>query len=178
MNTSVFIATSLDGFIARTDGSIDWLGDGDPEGEDYGFAGFFASVDYLVMGRHTFEKVVSFGQWPYGDKRLVVLTSRSLTIPVELAETVETMDGAPEEVVAQLAQRGAKHLYVDGGITIQRFLEAGLIQRLTIAHIPILIGEGIPLFGPLTRDVTLHHAETKTFRNGIVQSEYEVVRSA
>jgi len=178
MKASVFIATSVDGYIARKDGGIDWLGEGDPEGEDYGYGQFFDSVDCLVMGRNTFEKVLSFDAWHYGEKPVVVLTTRSLKIPDKLAATVDTMQGTPAEVVEQLSARGARHLYVDGGVTIQTFLEAGLIQRLTIARIPVLIGDGIPLFGTISRDIQLRHVETKTFENGIVQTEYEVVDAA
>jgi dihydrofolate reductase len=174
MKASVFIATSLDGFIARPDGDVDWLGEPEPGGEDHGYAKFIESVDYLVMGRNTFDKVMSFGFWPYDTKRVVVLTSRPLNIPVELASTVEVMSASPVEVVDQLSKRGAKHLYIDGGRTIQMFLDAGLIQRLIITRIPVLLGEGISLFGPLQRDIELRHIETRTFASGNVQSEYKV----
>ena len=174
MKASVFIATSLDGFIARPGGEIDWLGDSDPEGVDYGFAEFFGSVDCLVMGRNSYEVARSFGDWPYGSKQVVVLTSRPLSIPDEIASTVEAMAGVPQTIVDQLAERGLHHLYIDGGRTIQAFLDAGLIQRMTIARIPILIGDGIPLFGPPREDIMLRHIQTQSFANGIVQSEYHV----
>lgn len=176
MKASVYIATSLDGFIARPDGSIDWLNTGESEepGEDYGYQKFFDSVDCLVMGRNTYELVRGFDAWPYGEKWVVVLSSRSLQIPKTIAGTVESMSGTPEEVTHHLAQRGATHLYVDGGKTIQGFLAAGLIEELTITTIPILIGNGIPLFGPLPHDIPLRHVETRAFANGLVQSTYEV----
>ena len=184
MRASVFIATSLDGFIARTDGDIDWL-DGpqrgeqdsvgpDEDGEDHGYQEFIETVDFLVMGRNSFEKVLSFGvAWPY-EKPVVVLTRRPLDIPDELAACVEVMSGSPADIVARLRKRGAQHLYVDGGKTIQTFLDAGLIQRLVITRIPILLGDGIPLFGPLSKDIPLRHIATRTFEGGLVQSEYEV----
>jgi dihydrofolate reductase len=178
MQASVFIATSVDGFIARTNGDIDWLSGGnfDGAGEDYGYKAFMATVDALVMGRHTFEKVLTFGQWPYGSTPVAVLSSRGVAIPKAIAETVESMDGTPEEVVARLSSRGATHLYIDGGATIQRFLAAGLITRMTVTRIPILLGSGIPLFGPLPRDTRLRHIETVGYPSGLVQSKYDVVK--
>ncbi len=174
MKASVFIATSLDGFIARKNGDVDWLGDQEEGGDDGGFGKFMKTVDALVMGRNTFEKVQSFGVWPYGSTRVVVLTNRPLNISEELAFTVETMSGTPSEVVAVLSTQGAQHLYVDGGKTIQTFLDSGAIQRIIITRLPVLLGQGIPLFGPLQQDVKLLHIETRTFENGNVQSEYEV----
>ncbi len=133
-----------------------------------------ASVDVLVMGRRSFEKVRSFGQWPYEDKSVVVLSSKPVTIPDDIAGTVEWRSASPDTLVEQLAEAGAQHLYVDGGRTIQGFLRAGLIHQLVITTIPVLIGDGIPLFGPLDQDVTLHLRETVAFPNGFVQSRYEV----
>src|SRR5262245_47180672 len=131
-----------------------------------------ATVDGLVMGRATFEKVLSFGiAWPYR-KPVVVLSNRGIELPPDLPKSVEVMSGAPAEIVAQLERRGWNNAYVDGGVTIQRFLEAGLIQRLIITRIPVLIGSGIPLFGPLTRDIRLKHVETRSYRSGLVQHEY------
>ena len=177
MHASIYIATSLDGFIARENGDLDWLppiGPG-PDDEDYGYKAFMATVDALVMGRHSYEKVRTLGAWPYEQKPVVVLSSRTLEIPRELASTVEWMSGTPTEVVDRLAARGMKHLYVDGGRTVQGFLTAGAIQRLIITQIPVLIGKGIPLFGPVQRDIRLHHVATRSYPNGLVQSEYTVL---
>jgi dihydrofolate reductase len=173
MTCSVFIATSLDGFIAREDGAIDWL-TAAGNGEDYGYADFIATVDALVMGRNTYELVLTFGGWPYEGTPVVVLSSRALDIPDRLAGRVEHMHAPPREVVRRLADRGASHLYVDGGRTIQAFLADGLIRRLTLTRIPVLLGRGIPLFGPLPGDVHLDHLETRTWPNGFVQSAYEL----
>lgn len=176
MKATVYIATSLDGFIARANGDIDWLDTAaQAEGEDYGYKAFMDTVDVLVMGRKTYEKVLSFDGWPYGTKPVVVLSHRSLRIAEGVPKCVETMSCSPAELIDRLSERGAKHLYIDGGKTIQGFLDAGLIQRLIITRIPVLIGSGIPLFGPLQRDITLRHVETRTFSDGIAQSEYEVV---
>lgn len=177
MKATVYIATSLDGFIARENGAIDWLPDFDPnDGDDYGYRAFFESVDAVVMGRNTYELVQTFGRWPYGKMRVVVLTSRPLEIPDSIAATVESMSGTPGEIVRRMEERGANHLYIDGGNTIQRFLAEGLIQRLIITRVPVLIGRGIPLFGALRGDVRLRHVETRSYASGLVQSEYEVIQ--
>jgi dihydrofolate reductase len=126
------------------------------------------------MGRNTFEKVLTFDGWPYGTKPVVVLTHRSLDIPESIAQFVEAISCSPIELINRLSKQGAEHLYIDGGNTIQGFLDAGLIQRLIITRIPILIGDGIPLFGQLQRDIALRHIETRAFPGGLEQSEYEV----
>jgi dihydrofolate reductase len=170
---SVFVGTSVDGFIARPNGDLDFLPPGG--GEPHGYDEFIASVDALVIGRNTFETVLAFPEWPYGDKRVVVLSSRPLDLSAARGGKVEQMAGTPAEIVARLAATGAHHLYVDGGITVQRFLRAGLVQRLVITRVPVLIGDGIPLFGALPRDVRLHHVATRHYPSGLVQSEYDVV---
>jgi len=172
MTISVFVGTSVDGFIARPNGDLDFLPPGG--GEPHGYNEFIASVDALVIGRKTFETVLAFAAWPYGDKRVVVLSSRPVDLSAVSGGVVEQMGGAPAEIVAKLAARGVHHIYVDGGITIQGFLSAGLVQRLIITRVPVLIGEGIPLFGILPRDVQLHHVATKHYPSGLVKSEYRV----
>jgi len=168
---SVFVGASLDGFIARRNGDLDWLPD---DCEPHGYDEFMASVDALVMGRHTFEKVLTFGEWAYGPKRVVVLSTRPLDLSLIKGGNVEQMAGEPAEIVARLTASGARHLYIDGGVTIQGFLRAGLIQRLIVTRIPVLIGEGIPLFGSLPRDVRLRHLATRHYPSGLVQSEYRI----
>jgi dihydrofolate reductase len=172
MTVSVFIGTSVDGFIARRNGDLDFLPEGG--GEPHGYNEFIASVDAIVIGRNTFEKVLTFGAWPYGDKRVVVLSSHPVDLSAVPEGVVEQMAGHPDEIVSQLAASGAHHLYVDGGITIQRFLCAGLIHRLIITRVPVLIGEGIPLFGTLPRDIRLRHVVTRHYPSGLVQSEYRI----
>jgi dihydrofolate reductase len=174
---SVFIATSLDGFIARPDGGIDWLHpEGGMENQDYGYNGFIRDIDAIVMGRGSFEKVLTFDSGPYGSTRVVVLSTRPLTIPDRVSQTVEHMSGPPEEIVARLGGRGFTRLYVDGGKTVQSFLRAGLIDRMTITRIPVILGEGIPLFGATGRDVRLEHVRTHAYPDGLVQTEYQVRR--
>jgi dihydrofolate reductase len=170
IRASVFIATSLDGFIAREDGGLDWLPIGG--GEPYGYDEFIATVDAIVMGRKTFEIVLGFDPWPYKPKPVIVLSSRPETLRAPKGVACEFMGGSPQEIVDRLAKRGLKHLYIDGGVTIQRFLTAGLIQRMIITRIPVLLGSGVPLFGPLPHDVRLRHVATHAFSSGPVQSEY------
>lgn len=171
MKASVFIATSLDGFIARPDGRLDWLPPGG--GEEHGYEAFMATVDALVIGRKTYETVLAFDAWPYGEKAVFVLSSRPLAPPPAGAR-VERESGEPAAIVARLAARGLQHAYVDGGVTIQGFLRAGLIQRFIVTRIPILLGAGIPLFGALPHDVPLRHVATRALASGMVQSEYAI----
>ncbi len=173
MTISVFVGTSVDGFIARSNDDLDFLpADG---GEPHGFDEFIASVDAIVMGRRTFKKVLTLGPWPYGDKRVVILSHRPVDLSAAVGGIVEQMAGTPAEIVSRLAESGAHHLYIDGGYTIQEFLRAGLIERLVITRVPVLIGDGIPLFGALPRDVQLRHVATRHYASGLVQSEYHVV---
>src|SRR5512134_3573709 len=166
MKTSVFVGVSVDGFLARPDGAFDFLDSGGDE--PHGYEEFIATVDTIVMGRKTFETVLGFDSWPYGERPVVILSSQ----PVELSKAarrgarVEQMGGPPADIAARLSGRGAQHVYVDGGITIQRFLRANLVNRLVISRVPVLIGSGIPLFGALERDVSLRHIATKAFQRG------------
>jgi dihydrofolate reductase len=169
---SVFVGTSLDGFIARPNGAFDFLPAGG--GEPHGYDEFIASVDAIVMGRKTFETVLALGPWPYGNKRVVVLSSRPIDLSAVSGGVVEQMAGTPAQIVSKLAASGAHNLYIDGGITIQEFLRAGLIQRIVITRVPVLIGEGIPLFGPLPGDIRLRHIATRQYPSGLVSSEYLV----
>lgn len=171
MKASVFVGASVDGFIARTNHKLDFLPPGG--GEPHGYDDFMASVDALVIGRKTYEVVLAFDKWPY-DKPVFVLSTRRLA-PAPPEAVVERMSGSPERVAATLEARGLRHVYVDGGVTIQRFLRAGLIQRLIVTRVPVLIGTGIPLFGPVARDIRLEHIATRQYASGLVQSEYVVV---
>ncbi len=172
MRTSVFVGTSLDGFIARSDHSFDFLSaGGEVSGEANGYDAFFATVDAVLMGRNTYEVVLPFEAWPYKRTPVFVLSHRALQ-PAPAGAVVERLEGAPHEVHAQLAARGFRHLYVDGGLTVQQFLRAGLVQRLTVTRVPVLIGGGIPLFGPLDADLPVRHLSTRVILEGAVQSEY------
>jgi dihydrofolate reductase len=173
MLASVFIGTSVDGFIARPNGALDFL---PPDGgEPHGYNEFFASVDTLVIGRNTFETVLAFPEWPYGEKPVVVLSSQPLDFSKVPGRPVEQMQGSPHEIVKKLEARAIQHIYVDGGVTVQRFLREGLIQRIIITRVPVLIGEGISLFGSLPKDIRLEHVMTQSYAGGLVKTEYRVI---
>jgi len=176
MNVSVFIATSLDGYIARKNGSIDWLLAADPTGgaEDYGYQGFFDSIDCMVMGRKSLETVMEFPEWPYPNKRVIVLSHTLKDAPAPALGKIELFAGPIHSLYAELKNQAYQRLYVDGGKTVQSFLREGLVNDLTITRIPILLGEGIPLFGSLPKDVKLKHLSTQAYASGFVQSRYEI----
>ncbi len=174
---SVFIATSLDGCIARNDGSIDWLERANaavPAGEDCGYADFMQAVDAIVMGRATFDKVLSFPDWPYGSTSVYVLSTTITRLPAELPNSVHLLNATPHDVVDITAEAGHRHLSIDGGRTIQAFLRAGLITELTITVIPMLLGSGIKLFGDRQAEADLRLLSSKAFPFGFVQSHYAV----
>ena len=179
--SSVFIATSLDGFIAKAGGELDWLDAANatvPEGEDCGYSAFMDSIDVLIMGRNTYEKVFSFGTWPYGRKPVIVLSRHTMEIPDALTPTVSHSSESPTALCDRLSQEGAQRLYIDGGNTIQRFLAEGLIHDLTITIIPIILGNGIPLFGHIDKDIFLKPITTKCYEWGFIQLTYEVKHNA
>lgn len=170
MKLSVFVGTSLDGFIARPNGQYDFLPEGG--GEPHGYAELIASVDTILIGRNTFEVVLKLPMWPYNDKRVVVLSHRPADFS-GITGRIEQMSGDPTQIADELEATGAKHVYVDGGITIQEFLRAGQIHDITITRVPVLIGEGIPLFGSVPHDIKLRHIGTRQYKSGLVTSEYE-----
>jgi dihydrofolate reductase len=181
IRVSVFIAASLDRFIARPDGSIDWLNEAQalvPNGEDLGFGAFMDTVDTLVMGRKTFEQVLSFGVWPYGHIPVVVLSRNPIHIPPDLIDMVSHASGSPSALLERLSTQGVQHVYVDGGSTIQGFLAESLIDQITITTIPVILGDGISLFGPLEEDVRLAHVETVAYDFGFVQTTYVIEKDA
>lgn len=175
----VFIATSLDGFVARqTDNAearLDWLMKQDTVGEDHGYDDFIESVDGLVMGRGSFETLLGFEGWPYS--KPVIVASKTLTqsdIPSELAGKVELSDLPPSEILDMLDKRGWQRAYIDGGKLVQSFIRLGLIQDITLTRIPILIGSGIPLFGELDNDIDLELSSVKAFESGLVTCVYKM----
>ena len=170
MRCSVYIAVSADGFIARKDGGIDWLHAVAQEGEDYGYQAFFDSVDGLVLGRKTYEVAASFEAWPYAGKRCVVLSHRG----GEPRHGEEFWSGSPAVLVEKLRGEGLRHLYVDGGDVIRQFLSQGLIQELTLSVIPILLGDGLPLFGPGGREQRLELISCRSWPTGLAQLKYRV----
>jgi len=167
---SVFIAVSLDGFIARKGGGIDWLSIVERPNEDYGYKRFFDSIDALVVGRKTYETAKGFEPWPYAGKRVVVLTHREL----DAKHGEERHEGEPSALLDRLGREGVKRIYVDGGNVIRQFLAAGALTDVTLSVVPILLGEGEPLFGDLSREVRLKLKESRSFESGLVQLEYAV----
>lgn len=164
---AVFIAVSLDGFIARPDGGLDWL---DPfHGEEHGYDAFFAGVDALVIGRGTYDTVVGFPEWPYGKKRLIVCTSR----PADPHHGEEMWPGPPRALAERLAREGVRRVYLDGGALIRSFLREGLVDEMTINVVPVILGSGIPLFAGGLPEVPLRMVESKSFPSGLVQTRYQ-----
>lgn len=177
MKCSVYIATSADGFIAKPDGDIEWLLR--EEYEDAAKIGlvyseFISTVDAIVMGRHSYEKVLTFDDWYYEGIEVIVLTTQKLTTPEHLSGKVRFESGAPKNIVRKLTKEGKTHLYIDGGITIQKFLEAKLISEMTITVIPILLGNGISLFNNGKEEQQLELMDVFTSKSGTIQKRYRV----
>ncbi len=175
---SVFIACSLDGYIARHNGKLDWLevNSGSTSPEDYGYEDFYGSVDCIVMGRNTFEKVVSFPKWRYHNKRVIVLSRRWTQIPDEFADRAQLYSGKVELLTVELQNQGVRHVYVDGGVAIQSFLQQELLTNITITHVPIILGKGIPLFSMTRNEQRLELLSSRSFSSGFVQASYRFLR--
>ena len=175
----VYIATSLDGFIARNNHQLDWLMKQPTQGEEHGYEAFMASVDGLVMGRGSYENLLTFGQWPY--EKPVVVMSKTLSaadIPPALEGKVRLVDLDPPALMASLDEQGWSRAYVDGGRVVQSFIRCGLIEDLVLTTVPILIGEGLPLFGAIDGDIDLELIDTTAFKSGLVQTRYRIGKGA
>jgi dihydrofolate reductase len=167
---SVFIAMSVDGYIARRDGSIDWLSTVEREGEDYGYKRFIDTVDTVVLGRNTYDSVLGFEAWPFVGKRVVVLTHR----PASARHGEKFFSGKPEALLEQLGRGGAKHVYIDGGTAIRGFLATGCVDHLTISVVPLVLGSGIPLFAEGISERSLVLEESRAFSTGLMQLRYRI----
>lgn len=175
---TAFIATSLDGYIARQDGGLDWLDAANQSvtpGEDCGYATYMEAIDALVMGRSTFEKVASFPEWPYGDLPVYVLSRGWTALPARTPASVRLHNGSLDDLLARAAQDGCRGLYIDGGKTVQAFIQARLLAEITVTTIPVLIGNGRRLFGDLAADVAVQHITTQAYPFGFVQSRYKLL---
>lgn len=169
---SIYIAMSIDGYIARQDGGLDWLQYGHTGDEDYGFKKFINNIDVIVLGRNTYEVVSAFAEWPYKDKKVIVL-SRSLQA---VREEAELFSGQLPELASKLHSMGCKHVWVDGGVTVSKFLEAGLVDDITISIIAKILGSGIPLFSTMQKEHNCHLVSTQSYPSGLVQLKYDVIK--
>lgn len=183
MKSSVYIATSVDGFIAQKDGGVEWLHtagntEADMGSEDMGFQDFLNSVDCMIMGRKCMEVISNFNltpeQWPYGNIRIVVLSNTLKEPPENLKNKVEMYSGDLRTLISQLESEGHHHAYIDGGKTIQEFINLQLINEMTITQVPVLLGEGITLFGKTEKHIKLEQAHATAFANDFVQVKYTV----
>ena len=172
MANIVYIATSLDGYIATPDDGIDWLHEiPNPTQSDYGWSEFMGRIDAIVMGRNTYEKVLTFGECPY--EKPVFVATRSLNkVPSHLEGKVHFIKGQPSELVEEVKYQGYEALYIDGGVTIQAFLAADIIDEIVLTHVPVLLGDGYPLFGKLSNPLSFQHTKTEMFNDSLVKSFY------
>ena len=174
----VYIAASIDGYIATRDSGVAWLHEQpNPNNNDYGYSEFMGNIDALVMGRHTYEKVRTFGEWHY-DKKVFVFSSVLTEVPDELIGKVEFVSGPLKDILSNVNSQGFNNLYIDGGLVIQSFLAEDLIDELIVTRIPILLGGGIPLFGELSKPLRFVHRNTKVYDNALVKSHYVRARNA
>jgi dihydrofolate reductase len=170
----VYIACSLDGYIADKNGGLDWLHSiTNPDQEDMGFAAFNSQIDALIMGRTTFETVCAFDcDWPY-TRPVFVLSNTLTSIPEEYADKAQLVKGSLSDILNKLNSQGYHRLYIDGGATIQSFLKEDLINDLIITTFPILLGGGAPLFSDLPEPLAFEHVKTEVFLDALVQSHYK-----
>lgn len=168
----VYIGTSLDGFIARTDGDIDWLMKFADADAVEAYNEFMATIDVIVIGRGTFDKVLEFPSWPY-DRPVFVLSRTLKDLPDSAKDKATVLSLDPADLLRYLSDNGFKAAYIDGGKVIQSFLAEDLIDSLIIANVPVLIGSGLPLFGSLNSDIAFDHVRTETYSNGLVRSYYK-----
>ncbi len=173
MKNSVYIATSLDGYIARKDGSIDWLVSiPNPTESDYGFSEFMEGIDGIIMGRNTFETLLTFDEWPYA-KKIFVLSNTLQSMSEHLQDRAEIVSGDLQQILKNLHARGIYNLYIDGGKTIQSFLKEDLIDELTITRASIILGDGIPLFGNSSKALEFKHIHTEVLNDMLVKSTFQ-----
>lgn len=172
MKTFVYIGTSLDGFIARKDGDIDWLVQFANDEAIRAYEEFISGIDAIVIGKGTFEKVLDFPSWPY-EKKVFVLSTSIKQVPDIVREKVTILSMKPKELLGYLSGKGFSNIYVDGGKVIQDFLKEDIVDELIISKVPVFIGNGIPLFGHLDGDLLFKHIRTEVQSNGLVRSYYE-----
>ena len=168
----VYIATSLDGYIARKDGNLEWLMESpNPENSDYGFSDFMDRIDGILMGRNTFETVAGFNQWPY-TKPVFILSNTMKKVPDGYQDKARIVNGDLKDLIKSLNKNGIRKIYVDGGKTIQSFLKQGLIDKLIITRVPIILGSGIPLFADMDHEIKFKLVNTEILNEDLVKSTY------
>lgn len=184
MKCSAFIATSIDGYIARKNGDISWLqnaGNADAdmgENRDMGFKNYLSSVDCIIMGRNTMEKISTFNltdeEWPYGTIPIITLSTTLKSAPENMKNRVEIYAGDTFVLLEQLEKKGYTHAYIDGGATIQHFINLALIDEMTVTRVPILLGEGLSLFGKTSGDIRITEVTSKSFPNDFIQEKFSL----
>jgi dihydrofolate reductase len=168
---SIYIATSIDGYIARKDGSLDWLDRVGGFDEDYGFQKLLDSIDAVILGRNTYEIAASVPNWPYKGKRINVLSNRLQTV----REEAELFRGDLTQLASQLHLDGIKHIWIDGGVTISQFLELQMVDLMTLSVIPVILGTGMPLFSAIGKELPCRLISSQSYPSGLVQLNYEMV---
>ncbi len=172
MKAFVYIGTSLDGFIARTNGDIEWLVQYANDEAIQAYEEFISKIDAVVIGRGTFDKVLTFPSWPY-EKKVFVLSNTLKKLPATVENKAILLSLSPADTLKKLSQEGHTNVYVDGGLVIQNFLKADLIDELIISKVPIIIGSGIPLFADVKQDLLFRHVKTEVQSNELVRSYYK-----
>jgi dihydrofolate reductase len=168
---SIYIATSIDGYIARIDGSLDWLDRVGGFDEDYGFQKLLNNIDAVILGRHTYEVAASVIDWPYKGKRIVVLSNSLKTVRKE----AELFQGDLTQLISQLYSEGIKHIWIDGGATISQFLDLQMVDSMTLSVIPVILGAGIPLFRAIGKELSCRLISSQSYPSGLVQLNYEIL---
>ncbi|TKF02896.1 dihydrofolate reductase [Vibrio alginolyticus] len=169
------MAQSLDGYIAGIDGELDWLNEiENPDKNDFGFSAFMSSVDALLMGKNTYQKVASFGFWPY-NKPVYVASNSLLSIDQELTDKAQLLTGSLPEMLSKLQSEGIDTVYIDGGMLIQNAIELSLLNEITVTTIPVILGKGIPLFGASSKKTKLKFEASEILLNQLVKIKYSVV---
>jgi dihydrofolate reductase len=173
MPNFVYIACSLDGYIAKPNGNIDWLLTiPNPKNDDYGFSEYMATIDGIIMGRNTFETVLGFPEWPY-QKPVFVLSTTLKTVPDIVKGKAEIVSGDIKRIVEDLKKRGFANIYIDGGKTIQSFLKVDLIDGMIITTISKILGEGISLFGNVRIEKTFYVEKVERLNEYMVKTYYK-----
>lgn len=179
IKTSAFVGISLDGFLARADGRLDWLLAADQQGVDHGYDAFIETIDVIVMGRKTYDAIEQFDEWPYGNRRVFVLSSsQKLGISSRWKDHITVVNTPIPALLDDLEHGGSRHAYVDGGSVIQALIEADRLDEITITTVPVLIGSGISLFGQLKRDIQLELIHATSYSDGMTQSVYRFIHQA